>query len=191
MRRLHNAGGHLNLLLPGPSELLMSNILLWSFIPAFPHHSLSLQRNVITVLVPSHALPYLSLLPSPRFPRVRLSIFFIYPPLFFSPLMSLIPSFLTPSSHSSVLSDGPCCTADMRWRPRVCLKCVFVCLSGWWLIRRLTVILWGRPVLVWGFAGLTQIPYYTNTQEYALIKLYTLVFICSASVTALLEGLLL
>lgn len=35
------AGGHL---LHGPPQLQMSNIL-WSFLPAFPHYSLSLQRN--------------------------------------------------------------------------------------------------------------------------------------------------
>lgn len=126
------ADGDLNLLLPGPSERLMSNILLWLFILAFPHF-LSPQRSVvITVLVPSYATlsfssQVTSLPPPPGFP------FSLFSPL--SP-MSLIPSFSTRPSHSSVLSDGPCCTADMRWRPSVCVSemcvCVSVCLAGGW-----------------------------------------------------------
>lgn len=58
---------------------------------------------------------------------VRLPISFIYPPYFFF-LMPLIPSFVTLPSCGSVLGDRPRCTADMRWRPAVCV-CEYVCVS--------------------------------------------------------------
>lgn len=105
----------------------MSGILLWSLIPAFPHHFLSPRRNAVAVLVPAYASSYLSLLGSPHVPRCPTFHF-----LYLSPhsRTSLIPSFSTGPSHSSVLSDGPRCTADMsRVCVCVCLKCV--CVSVW------------------------------------------------------------
>lgn len=121
------ADGDLNLLLPGPSERLMSDILLWLFILAFPHHFLSPQRSVvIAVLVPSYATLSFSsqvtlLPPPPGFP------FSLFSPL--SP-MSLIPSFLTRPSHSSVLSDG--LAVQLIWGGGLlCVSEMCVCVSVW------------------------------------------------------------
>lgn len=95
------------------------------------------------------------------------------------PLSQLRPQW-RPSLYSWY-EVAPLCVCVRVWN-------VFVCLSGLWLIRRLTVILWDRPVLLWWFAGLTHIPYCTYTQEYTLISPYALEFICTPLVTALLEG---
>lgn len=133
----------------------MSSILLWWLIPAFPHHFLSPERNVIAVLVPSYAVSYLSLLWGHlASPAARLSIFFIYPP-FPGRLWSLLSQLAPLTAPSSVSALA----VQLIWGGSlvcVCLKCVFVRLSGLWLIRRLTVILWDRPVLLWWFAGLTH-----------------------------------
>lgn len=117
---------------------------------------------------------------------IWLHISFIYPP----------PRTFFPDASDPFFRNSPIFQLRPQWWASVyswyevaalcvCVWNVFACLSGWWLIRRLTAILWGRPVLLWWFSGLPQIPYYTNTQECTLIKVSKLLFICSPPVTAL------
>lgn len=171
-------------------QLRMSDWLLWSSIPASPHHPLSPEKcchNSALSFTPPPPPPYLSLLLSPLFLHHP-----IFPPL---PPTPLCPPCLCPPTPSVRL----CCLADMRWhivwRMCVCVRacvcvCVCECLSGLRLIRRLTLILLDRPVLLWRLAGHTQL-HILHTRIHFNTYMHSLDYVPSCRIESFILELLL
>lgn len=159
----------------------MSNILLWSFIPAFPHHFLSLQGNVFkTVFFP---LPRLSFSLSSLITSLPSSSHFPFSFFNFPPMPSVTPPLVTVIAVQLIWGGILC----------VCVsQSLFVCWPGLWLIRRQTLILPDRPVLQWQFAGLTQTRIETNTHAYTFnTSTYSLCYALSCLIESLIMELFL